>query len=245
MEYYKHIQDRIRANAELIDAKTERVNALEFNQEKRAAANNHEIELFKELRARAEKNAPEIAALTSEIDGLKIVNKILLENARASFAEYASGIILKEFRVYAGKRYGEKTAEKIRAAVKSHGLTYYIDGGYIYASPLNSEGYITYSPIDRTEFYAVNQDGKSYDGDTPVRFITPSNVINGDALPRWNYRYTDDVPARVDAIKTAFEHYKQYLLIAHQAQTELNNLLPGTMPNFHGVATTGDYTTLI
>ena len=143
---------------------------------------------------------------------------------------------------YEGKKYGERTREKIREEANKRGFGFYFDGHFtesntITAYMLDIENKYHHSGNKTTEirFYC--------DYKTP--FITNENTIqilkateNGIKNP---YAYTENVKTKAKQIKKAFDQYYNALETARNAESKLNAIMPRCKNHFHKAGSVNYY----
>lgn len=221
MKNYKTIAKEIKKNNEEIKNLESAADALLKTNERMMEQDFHKrMEISASISKDDEQKACE---LYSKAEELQQVNKILKENELASFADYASGIIKEILLQYANKPVGEKTREKIRAAAKEHGFSFYADySGSFSASTLNNEGFFDYMIRDCHLSVCDNE----------LHYASIYNKETGklndfsDLIIRHNYTYCDNPKKRVKDIRKAMQAYKTAYFKAYELQEEVNKLLP-------------------
>ncbi len=210
---YERIENKITANQAEIEK-------LSLIWERRAAADAKQFDRVKALREESKANAEKIAVLSDEIEMLKIKQYILAENRRAVFAADALPIILKAFSPYNGKKYGEKTSEKIRAEVKAQNIGFWIesDGQTANVYQLH-DGFRTGASLEVKIFSTYEKP-----------FISKENVIQAaTAETSTHYHYIEDPGKRAKEIRKAFKKLEKAHAAAKAAESEYNALLPERM----------------
>lgn len=182
-----------------------------------------------------EQDETRAAELYAEAKNLRSINKILSENARASFAAYITPIITEIMKKYNGKQYGEKTREKIRKAANEHGFGFYFDGyrgkDTIKAYALTDAGYTDHSMKD-ISIYATDADGhRAY-------YISEGNTIQDFQTIKHTsyYTYTENPQEKRGEIENAYKEYVKAYEAAKAAQTALNELLPKGVKRFDAIS---------
>ena len=180
------------------------------------------------------------AELYTEAENLRSINKILQENARASFAAYITPIITEIMQKYNGKQYGEKTREKIRKAANEHGFGFYFDGyrgkNTIEAYALTDAGYTNHALKD-ISIYATDADGhRAY-------YISEGNTIQDFQTIKHTsyYTYTDNPQDKRGEIENAYKEYVKAYEAAKAAQSALNALLPEGSKHFDAIGYLSPY----
>ena len=164
------------------------------------------------------------------LQNLKIENAILKDNARRAYAADVLPAVFDILKKYDGKPYGEKTRDKMSAELKTaKNCAFYISRQYsrdeLHLVPLDENGY-----SDRMFFrYADFEFSTSWADGTPR--LLNDNKINGkitpDALRLQNCgEYVENVPERVEQIKTAYAAALAAESAAKQAEKAYNALLP-------------------
>ena len=159
----------------------------------------------------SERTAPRIENAAKQAELLKIENAVLTDNARRAFILDMIPAALDALRPYAGKSYGPKTEEKIKAAFKaSTGHTFYIKQQYYSCALvfvfLNEKGFSGCSPLG----YKDTEAHTIWNGGNTTAILTPENKINPDALTPGNFsvsccaEYQDDARKHAEQIHTAF-----------------------------------------
>ena len=174
----------------------------------------------------------EAVKLYTRAEELKSINKILSENANASFAEYVTPIIKDIMQKYNGKQYGEKTRQKIYTAAHETGISFYFDGyrekDTIHVYCLSPEGYKAYN-MPEIRIHATDTEGKrSY-------FISETNKINDFSTVKFStyYNYTEDPSEKREQLKKKYEEFSKLVELASKAEKELNALLPEKVNHFN------------
>lgn len=99
----------------------------------------------------SEKTSSEIVKKAEQAEKLRLVNKILRDNARRAFVNEVLPVILAVIEKYAGKAYGPKTKETIREELKERiGCAVWFNAGAygwdeINITPLNNNGHTDYT----------------------------------------------------------------------------------------------------
>lgn len=226
MKTLEQIKKEIAKRAQKIEANEKEIMQMNFIDERRAAADNGDYATVKRLRDEAKANNDKIIKLSEEIPLLQIQVAILKENAKAAIvAEYLPKIaeILKK---YNGKRYGEKTREKVREEARNNGFSFYFD----------SDNTICLFPLTNGYRYGSDYDCKVRTHyDTP--YITAENVLQFDKVEsRTAYRYTENPAKKAKEIIKAFEKMQKAAEAAEALQSEYNSIIPEAMPRMNKVS---------
>jgi len=231
MKKYKDILKEINKNRETKKAKELEVERLEYKWERRRAAehgrfNNEEWHKYYEL---AQANEDTIKELYHDIYILEIKARILKANARAALLAESLPIIKKAFEPYAGKPYGEKTAEKIREEVHRAGYGFYFEGQDDYrivVYTLNEDGYKSFADESETKGTANDENGHI------MSFITSDNKINVlnvyQVKPRDNY--SENPTKDAHRIDKAIKAYNKATKEIESQRRDLCDLLPDGIP---------------
>ena len=226
------IQKEIRKNLDRQQAINEEIKALSLSQEIRQAANAKNYDLCKALHAEKEDNEDQIIALCKELTDLQLALPILKENLKAATVEAGIAALKEVIAPYDGKQYGEKTADKIREAMKAKGFSFYFHSFCSWEHSMNQIVINIYDNIyhgssENATVYAANED----------RFVTVENKINASALENAHsgYTYTDNVKAKVKAIKKAIEAHKKASEQAYKTQSALNDLLSRDLSHVNNI----------
>jgi len=233
MKNYKEITAEAIANATRAKELEERADALYKKTEIMFAATADERrELRKSI---TEEDENEATKLYEEAEALKKKNIILLENARASFAEEAKEIIKNIMQKYSGKQYGEKTKEKAWKEAHAAGISFYFDGyrgkDAVKVYTMNPENGCRSWNGPEVTLYAVDADGKRSD------FISNTNKIADfeKVFFSSHYEYTENPEEKRAEQLKAYEAYKEAYNAAKAAQDALNALLTGDQKRFDAI----------
>ena len=232
------IEKRIARNADKISALEDKISALSMIDERRELAAAGEYNRVKALRDAARNNEDAITAACEKIEALKIENYILRDNLQHAIFAEAWPIIKQACAAYDGKPYGEKTADKIRAAVNEQGFGFYFDG---YSSTNSLQ---IYKLVNGRHYGSYQDNVKAYAVNDEQPFVTKDNKLNvkaAEARVCYLGEYCDDIPARIKAIKKAFRTYKTDAEKALRSQSALNAITPSNMHGFDEVKTGADY----
>lgn len=226
MKTLEQIKKEIAKKAQKIEANEKEIMQIDFIEERRAAADAQDFNEVKRLREAAKANEEKEKALSAEIPLLQIQIAILKENAKAAIvAEYLPKIaeILKK---YNGKRYGEKTRDKVREEARNNGFSFYFD----------SNNTICLFPLTNGYRYGSDYDCKvKTNYDTP--YITEENVLQFDKVEsRTAYRYTENPAKKAKEISKAFEKMQKAAEAAEALQSEYNSIIPEAMPRMNKVS---------
>ncbi len=228
MKGLKEIKKALAKNAAAIEASEKRIAELGFSAEKKEAAQNSGRFNNSEYRALCEKargNADAIAAECEKLYRLEIEKRILNDNARAALVAEAWPVIREACKKYAGKQYGEKTRDAIRAAVSVAGFGFYFDGYRDEKSGLSiyelSNGYRAHGI--EAEAHAVETDGAgrySY-------FIGADNRINTENVTaKAGAKYTENPAKAAREIAKAINAYTEATKALEAQRRELETILP-------------------
>lgn len=230
MENYKAIRETIASKAIKARDLNKRADDIYNSIRTEAAAHFSETRTYKPDYEEADKLYKEAAEIESDI-------KILKENLKASFAEYASGIISGIMGKYAGKQYGPKTKEKIAEEARAAGVGFYFETGYrISAYLLNDQGFLDYGCKD-IYINICDENGHIFE------LIDNSNKIGDISAVKLtnHYKYVADVSGRQAEIESKFEEYKKVWEAAYNLQNELNNLLPEEHKKYNSIGYYSQY----
>lgn len=225
MKTLKEIKKEIEKTRAAIKANTEKINALEYKEERKKAAElggRFNGEEWRGLVEKAEANADEVKKLSDNIFIYEIETRILKENAKAALFAEAYPVILKACEKYDGRQYGEKTAEKIREEVRAAGFGFYFSG-HLHTDTVNiyelRDGYKMH---DCTECAAVGK----YTGEAWPQFITDDNKVNIKNVDVSPLRYTENPGQEARKIAKAIKHYTETTKAAEKERAELAHILP-------------------
>ena len=129
MENYTNILKQIEKETAAIKKEEARLDELDLRAEKDAAIESKDYAKYKELRAAAKENIAEYAKISKSIYLREIKKRVLYANLRAAVFDAGYKVIAEAFKPYEGKKYGEKTSDKIHEAVRAAGFGFYF-GGY-------------------------------------------------------------------------------------------------------------------
>lgn len=215
---------------EKIKANEEKIIKLTMIEERRAAAATKDFAKVKELRAESESTLDEQKKLSDEIQTLQIKAAILADNLKAAFFAYAMPIVLQILAAYEGKKYGEKTKEKIREAAKAAGIGFYFERYFTECTTL--------------VIYELSADGYQYGNSIEIRvntssanpFITSENVIQAaSATPYISQKYTENPGKKAREILKAFSKLEKAHAAAKAAESEYNNMIPENMKSSRAI----------
>lgn len=220
MKDYKVIAKEIKKNNEKIATLEADANKLLKTDEKTFAKSFEERKkIFDSVTEADEQKA---VAILSEVKELKNINVILEDNLYASFSEYAAEKIKEILTPYANKNIGEKTREKIRAAAKQYGFSFYRNySGSFEASTLNNEGYLDYV-IRSAHLHTTDNAGhytEIYNKEGKLNDFSNIKVTH-------NYKYTEKPKQKVKQIEKAMKELEKALKKASELQAEVNKILP-------------------
>lgn len=200
-------------------------------------ANNAEIERLEKVAKGtpySQRTEPEITEAAYKAEVLKVENKILYDNARRSLFSDVFPVILGILNRYAGKPYGPKTAEKIRAeAIEKTGCAFYVERSTygvrdnLCIVPLNESGYnVGYFRNNTFDIYQIAEKGE-------IPRILDGNKIN--ALPAEKFylsdcaEYTENPHEHAEEIFAAFAALCEKYRAFDKACSAFNALIPSGM----------------
>ena len=239
MENSKAIEKEMRGNGEKIKALNAKIEAIVDgvltleNLKAKAAGDATATEKIR-------KGNAEIKAAQNKVKELTLYNKYLKDNARQALFAEVMPVIKAEFAKYAGKPYGEKTAAKIKSAIKARtNCAVYIDQRYteaLHIIPLNDQGYSNctgygsgdfdiYPPFIKNEGYIK---------------ILPDNKINMAAFDNMKLSncnpYNNDIPGTITELKNAFEAIQEAAKALEDATAVFNSLKPSSVDHISGAS---------
>lgn len=217
MKKYTAILEEIKKNRASIEAKTDEIMKLDSIEERRAAAEAGNFEEVHRLRDEAAKNAEKIGKLSDEIQHLEVLERILQNNANAARTAEALPIICGVWKKYNGKKYGPKTADKIREELHAAGYSAYFEHGYILNfEELDANGY---THCNRLSIYGLYCN----------KVITDENTIDAAGLDclKSNYIYIENPEERAAAIIAKAAEVKKAYEAAAAIASEYNELIAG------------------
>jgi hypothetical protein len=227
MKTLEQIKKEIAKKQNKIKANENQIMQMDFIDERRAAADNGDFATVKRLRDEAKANNDKIIKLSEEIPLLQIQVAILKENAKAAIvAEYLPKIA-EIMKPYEGKRYGEKTREKVREEAHKNGFSFYFD----------RDNCIVLYPLTNGYRFGSDYDCKITVSDYNTPYITSDNVIQFEkAESRNRYRYTENITKKAKEIVKAFEKMQKAAEAAEALQSEYNSIIPEAMPRMNKVS---------
>lgn len=170
-------------------------------------------EKISELSARLENSfktlsSADIAKISDEITTLKLENTVLYDNARRAVVSEFFPAVLAVWNKHAGKKYGDKTREKIRLEIKDAvKVSFYITVGGKYGAdcahimPLNDNGYndmtFNYNDFDLYTFYNGAQ---MLSADNVIQAIT-GDAFRFSGCPE----YVENIAHRVQELKKTYQ----------------------------------------
>lgn len=168
----------------------------------------------------------EYAAGCKHNEDLKIAIEILKDNAANAFFAESIGTICTIWNKYAGKPYGEKTAEKIRKELfEALGVRVYITNKYDDAC-ITCYDFGRNAPFRQLEFYASRKAGENI----PALVDNKVQALNPDCFRLYCCGgYVDDVPAQVEAIRAAHDKAREAEAAFSAAVSAYNNLTRGNI----------------
>ena len=240
MENRKAIENQIKENAEQIKALNAKINAIVDgvltveNLKAKAAGDATAAEKIR-------KGDAEIKAAQDTVKELTLINKYLKDNARQALFAEVMPVIKAEFAKFAGKPYGEKTAEKIKSAIKAKTNCHiWIERNYynevLHIIPLNEQGYsnCTGYGVDDFNVYTLFVRDQGY-----IR-ILPDNKINMAAFDNMTLSnckpYNDDIPGTITELKDAFAAIQEAVKTLEDAATVFNSLKPSSVDHISGAS---------
>lgn len=232
MEKFNDILKQINKEKKAIEKETAELDVLDYSAEKDAAIEAKDYAKYKELKAAADKNAAQYSKICKSIYLREIKKRVLYSNLRAAVFEAGYQVIKAAFAPYDGKKYGEKTAEKIHQTVREAGFGFYFEGYTgkyqikIYTLDEKYGGCRTGNSIEAEGWSVVYTDEKYPDGKTAY-FITDDNIINLENIGvKPHDKYFDDVNAATKAIYKAIKDHDAALEKARATEEALRAILP-------------------
>ena len=186
--------------------------------------------LFEEYKKAARENGPEAARIGKKLDELRngkkdtgaaITDKkteitILKHNYRIALFDECMPIVLEILKKYNGKKYGEKTRAKIRDEIKARaGVNFYINRRTWCDEIIISDDFLCYSG-------QLEINTRADENGTRAAIITDDNKINAPDIDNLFMHYNtfvDNIPERVQALKTAHNDARQ---LQEQLKTACN-----------------------
>lgn len=239
MENRKAIEKQHTENAEQIKALNAKINAIVDgvltveNLKAKAAGDATAAEKIR-------KGDDEIKAAQEKVKELTLINKYLKDNARQALFAEVMPVIKAEFAKFAGKPYGEKTAEKIKSAIKARtNCAVYIERGYIeqlHIIPLNEQGYSNCTGYGSGDFdiYPPFIKNEGY-----IKML-PDNKINIAAFDNMKLSnckpYNDDIPGTIEELKDAFAAIQEAAKNLEEAAAVFNSLKPSSVDHIPGAS---------
>jgi len=171
-----------------------------------------------------EKTTDEMIEKSHKLQTLKISVKIMKDNFRIAFVSETMPIIENIIAKYAGKKYGEKTKEKIREEFKNNNIAFYVSG---------------YSSLgDEINIAPLNDNGCCYARDYIVlkypykmHFTDENNKIMAlpEELKMSHSNYIDNEIEHAEKIQKAFIEMKNKYDEFNKSMNEYNHMLPDGM----------------
>lgn len=228
MKAYKTIKKELATIAEKIKAAEAEIDRLSMIDERHAAADKGDYNTVKSLRDQARENDEKIFALSQEIHTNKIKAAILEDNSKAAFAAEALPIILKALAPYEGKKYGERTKEKIWEEVHAANIGFYFEGYSDYTT------IVCYEMRGNCKYWDCIEARINAKHATP--FIDKENRITAATAETYtSYKYTENPGKRAREIQKAFTKLEKAHAAARAAQAEYNNLIPQKMKSQNAI----------
>lgn len=228
MENYTNILKQIEKETAAIKKEEARLDELDLRAEKDAAIESKDFAKYKELRAAANENLAEYAKISKSIYLREIKKRVLYSNLRAAVFEAGYKVIAEAFKPYEGKKYGEKTSDKIHEAVRAAGFGFYFEG---YSSKYQikiytlNDGYKNGNSIEAEGWAVVYTD--RYPNGESNSFITEDNVVNfGNVCAKPHDKYFDDPAAATKAIYKAIKDHQAALSKARATEEALRDIMP-------------------
>lgn len=232
MDNYIKIMQQIKRETAAIEKETAELDVLDFRAEKVAAIEAKDFSKYKELKAAADKNDAQYSKISKSIYLREIKKRVLYSNLRAAVFEAGYQVIKAAFAPYDGKKYGEKTAEKIHQTVREAGFGFYFEGYTgkyqikIYTLDEKYGGRRTGNSIEAEGWAVVYTDEKYPDGKSNY-FITDDNTINlENVAAKPHDKYVDDVNAAAKAIYKGIKDHQAALEKARATEEALRAILP-------------------
>lgn len=227
MENYTNILKQIEKETAAIKKEEARLDVLDLRAEKDAAIAAKDIAKYKELRAAANENLAEYAKISKSIYLREIKKRVLYSNLRAVVFSEGYKIIKEAFKPYNGKKYGDKTREKITEAVRAAGYGFFFEGGsgkytiQIY----RISGH--YCASDNSTGFSVVYTDEKYPNGKTANFITEDNIINLENVEvKPHNKYFEDVNAATKAIYKAIKDHQAALSKARATEEALRDIMP-------------------
>lgn len=180
----------------------------------------------------SKRTEPEAVALYEKADALKIENAILKDNARRAYVAEITPAIKAAFGRFNGKKYGEKTAEKINAELaKTAGCRVYISRfsslkNDLCIIPMGADGYTSraWGSDDFTLHVTYNN------GEYSPEIVNKENTINAGAVDGLHLSgcapYVENVTEAAQNIINARRKVQEAKAAAEEAANYYNSLIP-------------------
>lgn len=229
MEKYANILKQIEKETAAIKKEEARLEELDLRAEKDAAIESKDFAKYKELHAAAKENLAESAKISKSIYLREIKKRVLYSNLRAAVFDAGYKVITEAFKPYEGKKYGEKTRDKIHEVVRAAGFGFYFEGysgKYQIKIYTLNDGYKDGSSIEAEGWAVVYTDEKYPDGKSAY-FITDDNTINLSGVSAKPHdKYFDDPAAATKAIYKAIKDHQAALKKARATEEALRDIMP-------------------
>ena len=229
MKRFLTIQEERKTTREQIEANKKLIKALDYTEERQAAATAGHIntEEWHKYYKMAKANAGRIEEIKKKVFMLEIKARILKENANAAFISEKMEVLCGIMEKYNGKPYGEKTRAKIKEEAKRNGFTFYIkDRDEITIQEIDENG-LTSPATYAAEAYAVTADNRR------AYFLTEENKVNFTAeviaRPKAG-KYTDNPEQAAQEAAEAIRHYQKTIQEAEAEREKLAKLIPAGLP---------------
>lgn len=229
MDNYTNILKQIEKETAAIKKEEARLDELDLRAEKDAAIESKDFSKYKELRAAAKENMAEYAKISKSIYLREIKKRVLYANLRAAVFDAGYKVIAEAFKPYEGKKYGEKTSDKIHEVVRAAGFGFYFEGSnskyQIKIYTLN-DGYKNGNSIE-AEGWAVVYTDERYPNGKSDYFITDDNIINlANVCAKCHDKYSDDPAAATKAIYKAIKDHQAAVEKARATEEALRDIIP-------------------
>jgi hypothetical protein len=164
----------------------------------------------------------EIVQASADNEYKKTYKHYLVNNAKVSLYEEIKNDIVDIFNKYSGKKYGEKTKEKIRNEIleKTQCWTW-LDGAYCD----NRKWYMDITPKHKAFKFGDKFGFKIY----YENFVDENNIIQKIDLQGFKqsnvYPYVDDIQARIEQLLTIKEEARKLQELLNEKMDEYNKLV--------------------
>lgn len=199
---------------------------MEQNRRKLEAAKEKHSAIIAEGMEAAKKNYEKLHFLENDIIHCQIVRDILKDNYRIAFFTETMPALLQILQKYEGKRYGNKTKEKLYMEVKDNlRVALWIDQNnyhsYIEFSELNNAGYTCYEDYKRN-YSIYSKNGFTLSEDNKIK-VYPAE----DYKLMYSREYTEDVKGKAHKILYMQQEAERLQNAYREKVDALNAMLPG------------------